>query len=236
MKLITKILIALFTVVAITSCSTLKLGKQKEQKVLVETTQGKIILKLYNETPLHRDNFIKLVKAKKYNGLLFHRVIDQFMIQGGDPETKNSVKNKTYGDGDVGYTIPAEFKMPTIYHKYGTLAAAREGDNVNPQKASSGIQFYIVVGKKFTDEELDRMQQGKILRYGHANDSTFKFSDKARNDYKTIGGTPHLDGNYTVYGEVLTGMDVVEKISKVKTNNEDRPLEDIRIIRMKLIR
>lgn len=236
MKLISKILIILFAAVATTSCSTLKLGKQKEQKVLVETTHGKIILKLYNETPLHRDNFIKLVKTKKYDGLLFHRVINQFMIQGGDPETKNSIKDKTYGEGDVGYTIPAEFKTPNIYHKYGALAAAREGDNVNPQKASSGIQFYIVVGKKFTDNELDRMQKGKIARYGHANDSTFKFSDKARNDYMTIGGTPHLDGNYTVYGEVIKGMDVVEKISKVKTNDEDRPIEDIRIIRMKLIR
>lgn len=140
------------------------------------------------------------------------------------------------GDGDVGYTIPAEFRTPAIYHKYGSLAAARQGDDSNPEKASSGCQFYIVVGKKFTDEQLDKLQESKIARYGHASDSTYKFSTRARQDYKTIGGTPHLDGNYTVYGEVLKGMDIVERISKSETNNHDRPVRDIRIKRMKLVR
>ena len=220
----------------LSACSSLKIGKPKEQKVLIQTSEGDITLKLYNETPLHRDNFKKLVKAKFYNGLLFHRVIDAFMIQGGDPDSKNAAPNAMLGEGDVGYTLPAEFKTPAIYHKYGTLAAAREGDDTNPQKASSGCQFYIVVGKKFTDEQLDKMQESKIARYGHANDSTFKFSPQARQDYKTIGGTPHLDGNYTVFGEVLKGMDVAERISKAETDRNDRPKKDIRILKMKLIR
>lgn len=227
------ILIAMFVM---SSCGSLKLGKQREQKVLIQTTEGDIMLKLYNETPLHRDNFIKLVKAKTYNGVLFHRVIKEFMIQGGDPNSKTAAPDVMLGDGDVGYTIPAEFRTPTIYHKYGALAAAREGDDSNPQKASSGCQFYIVVGKKFTDEQLDKLQESKIIRYGHANDSTYKFNPQARQDYKTVGGTPHLDGNYTVYGEVLKGMDVVEKISKSETNSHDRPVKDIRIKRMKLVR
>ncbi len=229
-------LLILATALVIPSCGLLKFGKQKEQKVLIQTTEGDITLKLYNETPLHRDNFIKLVKAKTYNGVLFHRVIKEFMIQGGDPNSKTAAPDAMLGDGDVGYTVPAEFRTPAIYHKYGVLAAAREGDDSNPEKASSGCQFYIVVGKKFTDEQLDKLQERNIARYGHANDSTYKFSAQARRDYKTVGGTPHLDGNYTVYGEVLKGMDVVEKISKVETNNHDRPKKDIRIKRMKLVR
>lgn len=236
MKSIPKILVILFTVFTVASCSSLKFGRQKEQKVLVQTNYGNITLKLYNETPLHRDNFIKLVKAKTYDGVLFHRVIDQFMIQGGDPDSKTATKGQLLGDGDVGYSIPAEFRTPTIYHKYGVLAAAREGDDVNPEKASSGCQFYIVVGKKFTDEQLDTMQAGKIEKYGHPNDSTYKFSAQAREDYKTIGGTPHLDGNYTVYGEVLSGMDVAERISKAATDENDQPISDIRVIKMRLIR
>ncbi|OPZ32232.1 MAG: putative peptidyl-prolyl cis-trans isomerase [Bacteroidetes bacterium ADurb.BinA174] len=218
------------------SCSTARISKTKEQKVLIQTTEGDITLKLYNETPLHRDNFIKLVKAKTYNGVLFHRVIKEFMIQGGDPNSKTAAPDMMLGEGDVGYTIPAEFKTPAIYHKYGALAAARESDDTNPHKVSSGCQFYIVVGKKFTDEQLDKMQESKIARYGHTNDSTYKFSAQARHDYKNVGGTPHLDGNYTVYGEVLKGMDVAEKISKVQTNSHDRPVKDIRIKKMKLIR
>lgn len=236
MKLNSKIFFLLLASFVLVSCSLLKQGKQKEQKVLIQTTEGDITLKLYNETPLHRDNFIRLVKAKTYNGVLFHRVIETFMIQGGDPTSKTAAPDVMLGDGDVGYTVPAEFRTPAIYHKYGVLAAAREGDESNPEKASSGCQFYIVVGKKFTDEQLDKLQESKIARYGHANDSTYKFSPRARRDYKTIGGTPHLDGNYTVYGEVLKGMDVVERISKVETNDEDRPVKDIRIIRMKLVR
>lgn len=236
MKAITKILLLIFIALTTGACSVLKFDKSKEQKVLMQTTYGNIILKLYNETPLHRDNFIKLIKAKMYNGLLFHRVIDQFMIQSGDPDSKTAVNDQLLGKGDVGYRIAAEFKTPKIYHKYGALAAARENDNMNPQKASSGCQFYIVVGKKFSDAQLNMIQTRKIEKYGQANDSTYKFSTQARKDYKTIGGTPHLDGNYTVYGEVLKGMDVVERISKMKTNRADRPAEDIRIIKIRLIR
>lgn len=236
MNLIKICLLVFVFSVLLTSCSSLPLGSQKQQKVLIQTTEGDITLKLYNETPLHRDNFIKLVKAKTYNGVLFHRVINEFMIQGGDPNSKTAAPDVMLGDGDVGYTIPAEFRTPGIYHKYGALAAARQGDNTNPQKASSGCQFYIVTGKKFTDEQLDNLQKNNILRYGHANDSTYKFSAQARHDYKTIGGTPHLDGNYTVYGEVLKGMDVVERISKTETNRANRPTKDIRIKRMKLVR
>lgn len=218
------------------SCSALKTGTQKEQKVLIKTTEGDITLKLYNETPMHRNNFIGLVRSKIYDGVLFHRVIKEFMIQGGDPTSKTAAPDVMLGDGDLGYSVPAEFRTPKIYHKYGALAAAREGDDTNPAKASSGSQFYIVVGKKFTDEQLDDLQASKIARYGHVDDSTYVFSAQARQDYKTIGGTPHLDGNYTVYGEVLKGMDVVEKISKVETNKQDRPVKDVRILKMRLIR
>ncbi len=236
MKNIEKSLIALLILFGLSSCGILNLGIMKNQKVKIETTEGDITLLLYDETPLHRDNFVKLVKAKFYDGVLFHRVIDEFMIQGGDPNSKNAEPGKVLGDGDVGYTIPAEFKTPQIYHKRGALAAAREGDDTNPEKASSGCQFYIVVGKQFTNEQLDQMEASKIDKHGHANDSTYKFSEQARIDYTTIGGTPHLDGNYTVYGEVLTGIDVVDKIAQARTNRADRPREDIRIIKMRLMR
>lgn len=236
MKNSIKISVIVCTVGLLASCSILRFGTRKAQKVRIETSVGNIVVQLYDETPLHRDNFIKLVKAKFYDGVLFHRVIDHFMIQGGDPDSKTAVPGQLLGEGDVGYRIPAEFRTPTIYHKRGVLAAAREGDNENPEKASSGCQFYIVVGKTFSDEQLDKMQAEKIKKYGHADDSTYIFSAQARNDYKTIGGTPHLDGNYTVYGEVLSGMDVLEKIAKTPTDNNDRPKDDIRIITMRLIR
>ena len=139
-------------------------------------------------------------------------------------------------NGDIGYTLPAEFRSPQLYHKRGALAAARTGDDVNPEKESSGCQFYIVVGKQFTDEQLDELQAKQIEKYGHSNDSTYKFSEQARTDYTTIGGTPHLDGNYTVFGEVLTGMDVVEEIAQARTDRGDRPIKDIKIVRIRLIR
>ena len=236
MKNIGKLLITTLILFGLSSCAILNLGKRKEQKMKIETSEGDITLKLYNETPLHRDNFIRLVKSKFYDGVLFHRVIDQFMIQGGDPNSKDAMPGKMLGDGDVGYTIPAEFRTPQLYHKRGVLAAAREGDDENPEKASSGCQFYIVVGKQFTNEQLDEMEVSQIKKYGHANDSTYKFSEQARTDYTTIGGTPHLDGNYTVFGEILTGMDVVDSIAQARTNRADRPIEDIRIHKMRLIR
>ncbi|NLO70190.1 MAG: peptidylprolyl isomerase [Porphyromonadaceae bacterium] len=217
------------------SCSILnKAKKMKEQQVKIETSEGVIVVKLYNETPLHRDNFLKLVNEKFYDGVLFHRVISDFMIQGGDPDSKNATPNAQLGAGDVGYTIPAEIITPGLYHKKGALAAARQGDQVNPQKASSGCQFYIVQGRTFTDAELDNMQRSRIMRTGvSTNDSAYMYSPQAREDYKTTGGTPHLDGNYTVFGEVTEGLDVVEKISKVKTNSSDRPVEDVKIIKMR---
>ena len=239
MKTIIRNVVVFGIMVGLFACSTTtNLHKMKEPKVRIETSQGVIVVKLFNETPMHRDNFVKLVKDKFYDGVLFHRVIADFMIQGGDPDSKTAKPNASLGNGDVGYTIPAEFKTPAIYHKKGALAAAREGDNVNSQKASSGCQFYIVEGKTFTEAELTTMETGKIARYGinSLTDSTFRFSTQARADYRTIGGTPHLDGNYTVFGEVTEGIDVVEKISKVKTNASDRPVEDVRVITMKMIK
>ena len=236
MKNTRKLLITTLILFGLSSCAIVNLGKHKEQKMKIETSEGDITLKLYNETPLHRDNFIRLVKSKFYDGVLFHRIIDQFMIQGGDPNSKDAMPGKMLGDGDVGYTIPAEFRTPQLYHKRGLVAAAREGDDENPEKASSGCQFYIVVGKQFTNEQLDEMEVSQIKKYGHANDSTYKFSEQARTDYTTIGGTPHLDGNYTVFGEILTGMNVVDSIAQARTNRVDRPIEDIRIHKMRLIR
>ncbi|MFV0392381.1 MAG: peptidylprolyl isomerase [Paludibacteraceae bacterium] len=214
-----------------------KRNNTKEQKVRIETTQGVIIVKLYNETPLHRDNFLKLVNEKFYDGVLFHRVIDHFMIQAGDPDSKTAKSNMQLGGGDVGYTIPAEFRLPIIYHKKGALAAARQGDNVNPQKASSGCQFYIVEGRQLTDKELDALEQHKIKSAERAsNDSTIPFSEKSRKDYGTIGGTPHLDGSYTVFGEVVEGLETVEKIAGTKTDSSDRPLDDVKILKMRLLK
>lgn len=189
------------------------------------TPYGKIILRLYDETPLHRDNFIKLVKQHFYDSLLFHRVIKNFMIQGGSPTSKHSEPgDTTIGDGDVGYTIPAEINMK-LFHKKGVLAAAREGDDVNPAKASSGCQFYIVLGKVFTDSTLDRTE-AKRLKH--------EIPEYQREVYKAIGGTPHLDQGYTAFGEVVKGLEVLDKIASEQTDKLDRPLKDIRMkIRMK---
>lgn len=185
----------------------------KNQYVRIKTSYGECIIRLYNETPQHRDNFIKLAKKGFYNGTLFHRVIQDFMIQGGDPDSKNAKPGVELGNGDVGYTIPAEFR-DSLFHKRGVLAAARDD---NPQKASSGCQFYIVEGKRLTDAELDK-QQLKLDR---------KISGDQRNYYKTVGGVPHLDGKYTVYGEVVSGIDMVDLIAAVKKDENDRPLADV---------
>ena len=178
-----------------------------EKKFLLKTSYGDITFKLYNETPQHRDNFAKLVKEGFYNGSIFHRVINHFMIQGGGAKG---------GTEDVGYTIPAEI-APKYFHKFGALAAARMPDQINPQKASSGSQFYIVQGKVYTDAELDSFEQRMNK----------KFTAEEREAYKTVGGTPHLDGSYTVFGEVLEGFDVINKIAAVKTQPGDKPVEDI---------
>ncbi|MEZ5013929.1 MAG: peptidylprolyl isomerase [Chitinophagales bacterium] len=186
--------------------------------VIISTDYGDMKLKLYNETPKHRDNFIKLVKEGYYNDLLFHRVMQNFMIQGGDPQSKNAGPNAQLGTGGPGYTVPAEFRNDLI-HKKGALAAARQPDQVNPQKASSGSQFYIVQGKKYTNDELDQMERG----YG------IHLDDMQRKVYTTVGGTPFLDYNYTVFGEVVEGMDVIDKIAAVQTNPSDRPVKDVKM-------
>lgn len=242
----------------------------QETKLKIETTAGDIIVKLYNETPQHRDNFIKLVEEGTYEGTLFHRVIKDFMIQAGDPESKNAPKGKMLGAGDVGYTIPAEFVYPKYFHKKGALSAARQGDNVNPKKESSGCQFYIVTGKVYNDTTLlgmeNQMNQNRLTTVFNAlaqkhmkeiykmrkeNDQDglmnlqdslfaqaeaevakqpeFHFTPEQVKAYTTVGGTPHLDGEYTVFGEVIEGMDIVDKIQQVKTDRSDRPEEDVKI-------
>jgi len=244
-------------------------------KVELETTMGNIIVELYNETPQHRDNFIKLVKAGYYDGVLFHRVIKDFMIQTGDGNSKTAGPDVPLGDGDPGYTIEAEFVYPKYFHKRGALAAARTADQVNPERRSSGSQFYIVTGKVFNSEELKMMSnrmgdmqkqnifrrlvmenQDKIkeLQQNQDNDGLqalqneliqkteaeaaehpFKMTDEQLNAYTTVGGTPHLDGQYTVFGEVIKGMDVVDKIQCTPTGKADRPTTDVKIIKARVL-
>lgn len=249
-----------------TACN--KKNKNMEGTVLLlETTKGDIRLRLFDDTPKHRDNIIKLAKEGFYDGTLFHRVIKDFMIQAGDPESKHASDTATLGSGDTGYTIPAEFVYPKYFHRRGVLSAARMGDDVNPNKESSGCQFYIVTGKVFKEAELDalesqmnqnmlhsefnrlaRQHMKEIFLMRKNSDSTglkklqdelieqaekivlqkpFRFTEEQRNAYKTVGGAPHLDGQYTVFGEVIEGMDVVNRIQDVKTNRADRPLENI---------
>jgi len=185
---------------------------EKETQAVISTNLGDITIKLYDQTPQHRDNFVKLANEGFYDGTLFHRVINQFMIQGGDPDSKTAAPGQPLGSGGPGYTIPAEF-VPELFHKKGALAAARRGAG-NPQKASSGCQFYIVTGKTATDAELDRMPN---------------MTDARRAAYKDVGGTPFLDDQYTVFGEVVSGLDIVDKIGTVQTQPGDRPVEDIKM-------
>jgi cyclophilin family peptidyl-prolyl cis-trans isomerase len=204
--------------------------KDRKRDVLLQSNYGDIVVRLYDSTPLHRDNFLKLVKTGYYDSVLFHRVIQNFMIQSGDPNSKQAKPGEPLGNGGPGYTIPAEFR-PTIFHKKGVIAAARMGDNVNPEKASSGSQFYIVQGKIFTDAGLDSVETFRL--------NGRKIPPEQREVYKTIGGTPHLDQGYTVFGEVVKGLDVVDKIAAVQTSkatDRDRPLEDVKIIKAKLIK
>lgn len=205
--------------------------KKKDRKRDIEfvTTDGTIILRLSDSTPLHRDNFLRLVKSHFYDSLLFHRVIQYFMIQCGDPTSRNASPGKALGDSSPPYTIPAEFRI-SLFHKRGVLAAARESDEVNPEKASSSSQFYIVQGKKFTDAGLDSVEIKRLKR---------KIPDYQRAVYKTIGGTPHLDLNYTIFGEVVNGMETVDKIAAEPTSkgeDMDRPLKDTRILSTRLIK
>lgn len=254
---------------------TTHMEKGNETLVCMETTMGNITVKLYNETPKHRDNFIKLTKEGVYDSTLFHRVIKNFMIQAGDPQSKTATDTTTLGNGDVGYTIPAEFN-PKFFHKKGVLAAARQGDEVNPERASSGCQFYIVTGRKFSEAQMVNMENQmndarletvfntlarkhmkeiyKMRKAGDtdglmelqdsleaqaraevAKEPALKFTREQIQAYTTVGGAPHLDGAYTVFGEVIDGMDVVEKIENVGTNRADRPKIDIRILKATVI-
>lgn len=252
-------------------------NQMNETQVVMHTSMGDIQLKLYNETPKHRDNFIQLVKDGTYNGLLFHRVIKDFMIQGGDVTSKDAPMNKSLGAGDLGYTVPAEFNYPKYFHKKGALCAARTGDEVNPERASSASQFYIVTGKKYSDAELNQMEKQlenrlkqsifarlqaenkpKIMEYyrsgnkeelailrdtliGKTELEAEKRKDEAklpkeiREIYKTEGGVPFLDNQYTVYGEVVKGIEVVDAIQQVKTNRQDRPTENVVITSIELL-
>lgn len=246
-------------------------SQEKEPIVQIETSYGNIKIKLYNETPKHRDNFLKLTREGFYKDLLFHRVIKDFMIQGGDPDSRTASDTTFLGNGDLEYMIDAEFRTPEIYHKKGALAAARIGDDVNPDKKSSASQFYIVMGQTFTDSALqalektrfERLKQDILKNLQAANADSVKelyrtgdraslaefraklqtqaekeadarkseilFTSEQRETYKTIGGVPRLDGSYTVYGEVTEGLEVVDKIQNVATNNHDRPLENIKM-------
>lgn len=273
-----KILLICLAFIALTACNAgpkrqtnHHMENEKRTLVKLETTMGNITVALYNETPKHRDNFIKLVKEGVYDSTLFHRVIKQFMIQAGDPDSKNASDTAMLGSGDVGYTIPAEFN-PKFFHKKGVLAAARQGDDVNPEKASSGCQFYIVTGRKFTEpqllgmenkineqreealfDSLARQHMKEIYKMRKAGDNAgllelqdtleaqareladkeekFRFTPEQIKAYSTIGGAPHLDGSYTVFGEVTEGMEVVDNIEIAKTNRADRPIENIRILK-----
>ena len=273
-----KILLICLAFIALTACNAGSkrqtnhhMENEKRTLVKLETTMGNITVALYNETPKHRDNFIKLVKEGVYDSTLFHRVIKQFMIQAGDPDSKNASDTAMLGSGDVGYTIPAEFN-PKFFHKKGVLAAARQGDDVNPEKASSGCQFYIVTGRKFTEplllgmenkineqreealfDSLARQHMKEIYKMRKAGDNAgllelqdtleaqareladkeekFRFTPEQIKAYSTIGGAPHLDGSYTVFGEVTEGMEVVDNIEIARTNRADRPIENIRILK-----
>ena len=245
------------------------------QRIKITTTEGDIIIKLYDQTPQHRDNFIKLVKEGYYNGTLFHRVIKEFMIQGGDPESKGAPAEKQLGSGGPGYTIPAEFIYPQLFHKRGALSAARTGDEINPHRASSGSQFYIVWGKVYKEGELKQMEQQlemqqqqsifntlvrenaaqiKQMRINRDQAGLMALQEQLINEtekrseqmgkptftkeqveaYTTLGGTPFLDNQYTVFGEVESGLEVVEKIQNCATNPSDRPKKDISM-KMELI-
>ncbi len=262
-------------VIVFTACSQ---NNSSGDMILISTEYGDMKVKLYDETPLHRDNFLKLTDEGFYNDLLFHRVIKDFMIQGGDPESKDATAEQRLGNGGPGYQIDAEI-VPTLFHKKGVLAAARTGDNINPERKSSGSQFYIAQGQVYTNEDLDNFENNMKMQLrrelfgtyiqdpaniAFANElqalqeagkdeeintkllalepvldemideADWKMSPEAREAYSTIGGIPHLDGQYTVFGEVVEGLDVIDKIAAVQTKDSDRPVKDIKITVKKL--
>ncbi len=216
-------------VILLTFALGVALHAEKRTHILLKTSKGDITVELYNETPAHRDNFIRLCKEHYFDSLLFHRVIYEFMIQAGDPDSKNAAPDQHLGEGGPGYDIPSEIHFPQLFHKRGALAAARENDDINPDRKSSGSQFYIVWGKKFTDEDLEEMQETIRERTG------ITLPKEVCKVYRTLGGTPHLDGSYTVFGEVVDGLKTVDKIQRTATNNDDRPKKDILILETKIL-
>lgn len=272
------LILSILLTISLVACTHKAKDNENSTHIRLETNKGDILIALYDETPLHRDNFIKLTQQKFFDGTLFHRVINDFMIQGGDPESKNAASGTFLGNGGPGYKIPAEIRTD-IFHKKGALAAAREGDARNPERASSGSQFYLVEGKTFTLKELENMEKAKnaqlrsqlisslkkeskpqldslltiqkktgdtvalanfVADLNQKIDATiakqgFHFTEKQKQIYTTIGGTPHLDGAYTVFGEILEGQEVVDKIAEVQTDNKDRPLEDIVILKASIV-
>lgn len=204
---------------------------QERAEVLLETTEGNIRIALYNETPLHRDNFLKLVKMHVYDSLLFHRVIKDFMIQGGDLNSKYAKPGQPLGTGELDYTIEPEFRLPHLFHRRGVVAAAREPDEVNPEMRSGACQFYIVWGRQLNDVAIGRIQQ----RLDTLTKGQVQLTPEMIEVYKTQGGTPHLDGQYTVFGEVLQGLDVVDKIQQSATDKRHRPYTDVRILRATVV-
>lgn len=234
MRIMYRVFVVLFGAMIIVSCNPrLGNGLRKHdlhKDVELVTDKGIMVIRLSDSTPLHRDNFLKLVKQGFYDSILFHRVIKNFMIQAGDPNSKRAKAGESLGDGGPEYTVPAEFRT-SMFHKKGMVAAARTGDDVNPLKASSGAQFYIVQGKVFTEVGLDSVEKfrlkGRKLPLAH------------RAVYKTLGGAPHLDQNYTIFGEVIKGMDVIDSIAAVTTSGRsggDRPLQDVRIVKARLVK
>ena len=201
-------------------------------EVVLRTTEGDIRLELDGRTPRHRDNFLKLARAGFFDSVLFHRVIAGFMIQSGDPDSRRAPSGQPLGQADAGYELPAEIVYPALGHTRGALAAARMPDDVNPERKSSGSQFYIVWGKPMDDGELDRAQE----RVRAGTNGRIAIPDSLRELYKTVGGTPHLDGQYTVFGHVTAGLEVVEAIQGVETDSLDRPLADVRILRAEVVR
>jgi len=219
-------LLLIFVFVCSALSPSLMAQEEEEKIVLIDTDMGKIKVKLYNDTPLHRDNFLKNVKDNLYDGLLFHRVIKQFMIQAGDVNSKDAPLDKHLGDGDLDYTIPAEIVFPKYFHKKGMLCAARTSDDENPERASSASQFYIVTGKFYTEMELDKMEEAQNI----------KLTPEQREAYMLEGGAPHLDDKYTVFGEVIQGMKFVDKIQVQPTNENDRPLKNVKIKKMSVVK
>lgn len=250
--------------------------KPGEALVEINTSEGPVTVLLFADTPAHRDNFLKLVKEGYYDGVLFHRVINQFMIQTGDPDSKNAPAGKHLGSGGPDYTLPAEIHFPAHFHCRGALAAARQGDQVNPERRSSGSQFYIVTGKTFADSAMTQMErQMQMMRTREIFDSLARenrdkimelrrnrdqaglsalqdtiiaqaerqaalapatYTAEQRQAYATQGGSPHLDGQYTVFGQVVSGMDIVDKIEKAETDRNDRPVTDIRILSARVLK